>query len=331
MVRTAALVLGLLFLSGCGGGGGRRGAGPAPIASSVTPTGGTWQARAPLPGGPRQETGVAALGSEVYVVGGFDATGAVVASVEVYDPAANTWRSAAPVPVPLHHANVAAQGGRLYVLGFLAGGSFLADGRAFGYDPVANAWTPRASMPAGTQRGASGTAELGGRIFVAGGFRGGGSVTDFSVYDPAADAWTALPALPAARDHLGAGAIGGSFFAVGGRNGPNTARLDAFDPATASWSARAPMPTARGGVAATVVNGRLLVFGGEGNPGAASGVFPQAESYDPATDAWTSFANMLTPRHGMGAATVGSVAVVPGGATSSGFFAVSTNEAFAPP
>jgi N-acetylneuraminic acid mutarotase len=90
------------------------------------------------------------------------------------------------------------------------------------------------------------------------------------------------------------------------------------------------MPTARGGTAAGVVDGKIYVVGGEGNGAAASGVFPQVEEYDPATDTWTSRGEMLTPRHGMGAAGFDGGLYVPGGATTQGFGAVATAEIFVP-
>ena len=73
-------------------------------------------------------------------------------------------------------------------------------------------------MPAGTQRGASGVAAVGSTIYVAGGYRAGSAVSDFSAYDTMTDTWTPLVAVPTARDHLTAGAIGGKVYVAGGRN-----------------------------------------------------------------------------------------------------------------
>jgi N-acetylneuraminic acid mutarotase len=294
---------------------------------------GTWTGLAPLPAGPRQETGVAALGSEVFVVGGFNAGSTIVATVEAYDATDDTWRTTAPVPVAMHHANTAALGGKLYVVGFLTGAGFAADGRVYEYDPGADSWTPKASMPAGTERGASGVAVVGTKIYVAGGFRAGVAVDDFSAYDTATNTWQTLPDVPSARDHLVAGAIDGIVIAAGGRNGTITghfARVDAYDPLAGTWTPRAPMPTSRGGAAGAVSGGRLYVIGGEGS-GSGSGVFAQAEVYHAASGYWTTLTPMVTPRHGTGAAVVGSAIIVPGGATVQGFGAVATNEGLSPP
>jgi N-acetylneuraminic acid mutarotase len=297
-------------------------------------TQGEWLSRAPLPAGPRQETAVVALDGEVYLIGGFNAGAAIVATVEAYDPGANTWRAIAPLPVAMHHANAAAVDGQIYVTGFLTGGGFTANGAVYAYDPGTDAWTPKTSMPSGTQRGASGVAVVGTKIYVAGGYRAGAAVADFSAYDTATDTWETLPAVPSPRDHLVAGAIDGVVYVAGGRNGTIAGHipdLDAYDPIAATWSPRPPMPTSRGGAAAAVIGGRLYVFGGEGS-GSGTGVFNQSQAYTAASGHWhTGLRVMDTPRHGTGAAEVAGVIYVPGGATVQAFGAVATNESFTPP
>ena len=314
-----------LALTGCSGGDDDDDGSSAP---------GKWVSGSVMPGGARQETAVVEVGGEVYVIGGFDGVGNIVATVEAYDPGDDSWRTIPGVPVAMHHANAAAADGKVIVTGFLTGGTFTADGRCYAYDPVLDAWDERTAMPVGSERGASGTAAIDEFVYVVGGLRDG-AVADVSVYDALNDTWTTLPALPAGRDHLGAAGIGGILYAVGGRNATLAGHVDelfALDPAaeTPSWSARAAMPTSRGGLSAAALGGRLYVFGGEGNPDDASGVFDAAEAYDPATDTWTVLEPMTTPRHGTGAAAFNDRVWVPGGADEDLFAAVATNEAFVP-
>jgi N-acetylneuraminic acid mutarotase len=271
------------------------------------------------------------LDGELWVLGGFDAAGRIVARVEVYDPVRGEWRPGPDLPLPLHHANAAVLNGTVYVAGFLTGGSFAANGTVFALEP-SGSWERRQSMPEGTQRGASGVTVIGGKLFVAGGF-GGAAVADFSAYDPSSDTWTVLADLPVPSDHLVAGAIDGIVYAAGGRGGnisSHRARLDAYDAATGRWSSRAPMPTSRAGAAAAVLDGRLYVFGGEGDRSTPSGVFGKTESYDPREDRWSMLPPMPAPRHGTGAAAVGGTIYVPGGADIQGFGAVAVTEAFTP-
>lgn len=296
---------------------------------------GTWTELAELPTA-RQETAVVALDGEIYVIGGFDATAEVVDTVEAFDPVSGTWRAVADLPVTMHHANAAVVNGKIVVAGFLTGGGFVPDGRVYSYDPGTNAWTEKAAMPAGAERGGSGATAEGSRMWIVGGLRGG-SVADVHVYDASVGTggtWSVTSPLPQPLDHLVAIATSGTVYAFGGRNGAigaHTPRVDALTGTAGTWVARTPMRTSRGGAAGAALgdgSGRMCVFGGEGNVAAASGVFDDAECYDPATNVWTVHAPMKTPRHGTGAAAVGGRVYVPGGADVRAFGAVATHEAF---
>lgn len=327
---VACFVALLLASAGCAGGGGGGGGGDDDD-DDGGPGPGEWTPAAPLSGGPRQETAVVALDGLVYVLGGFDENGSIVADVEVFDPIAGTWDSAPSLPVAMHHANGAVAGGRIWVTGFLTGVGFDEDGRVFSWAPGESDWAAGPAMPLGTERGSSGVGSDGTTIWLAGGIRETASSAFFSSFavSGTSGTWTGLDDLPAPRDHLGAGVIDGVFYAAGGRAGTlssHVSELLAWD--GESWSELAPMPTSRGGVASAVKDGRLYVFGGEGNPDLATGVFDEAERFDPATGEWTPLAPMGVPRHGTGAAAAGDCIWVPGGADEDFFAAVDTNECF---
>lgn len=318
--------------SGGGAGGSSGGSAGGSAGGADTDAGIGWQPRPSLPAS-RQETGVAALGGEVYVVGGFIPGGTVVGTVEAYDPATRSWRDAGTLPQAMHHANVAAVGGKLYVVGGLTGLSFTASRSVYEYDPATRQWTAKAPMPAGTERGGAAVGVIGSRIYLAGGFRGG-SVADFSSYEPATDTHAALAPLPAARDHLVGGAVGTSFYAIGGRRNGVTAidgRVDRYDTSVGGWTAAAPMLTPRAGSAAGTWGTRIIVAGGEGNRAGSSTVFPQTEIFDTVANSWADAGTMRTPRHGTGGAAVDGVFYMPGGATAEGFGATATVEAIAFP
>jgi hypothetical protein len=314
----------LVAQDGAAGGANVDRGGPPDDASGGTPDGssGIWTSLPPLAAGPRQETGVAALDGKIYVIGGFNLAGVVVPTVEAYDPASRAWSTVASFPRPVHHANTAAVGGKIYVVGALIDATFRAIGDVYVYDPAANAWSAKASLPAGQERGAGGVAVIGTKIYVAGGLRGAVSVADFSSYDTSSDTHASLAALAQPTDHLVAGAVEGIVYAIGGRNGGIgglIGRVAAFDPAAGIWSEKAPMITPRGGTAAAVVRDRIVVAGGEGNPASSSGVFPQTEVFLPATNQWLRLPDMRTPRHGTGGAAIGNTFYVPGGAAVQSF------------
>lgn len=292
------------------------------------PPGIYWQARAAVGGGAIQEDAVAAVDGKVYVIGGFTGGGQIVDAVRVYDPATDTWSDAAPLPMAVHHANAAAIGDTLYVLGALTGIGFEPIASAWAYSPATDSWTDLAPLP--VARGSAAIGVIDGKIYVAGGLGATGATAAAAVYDPATDTWTAIPPISMARDHLVGAVVDGIFYAIGGRNvdpAAITGRVDAYDPATGVWSPRAAMLTPRGGTAAGVIGSRIYVAGGEGNADDPSGVFPQTEIYDPARDTWTPGPAMLTPRHGTGGAVIANILYVPGGADVQNFGAVDTHEA----
>lgn len=307
--------------AGAGGGAGASGGAPGGAGGTAGSSGGAPREET-LPDltTVRQEHAVVALKGEIYVVGGF--TPNATATVQAYDPAAQSWRPVRDFPQVLNHANAAVVGDKLYVTGFYVGSSQSNTSRqVYEYDPTANTWTERTGMTEATRRATGCVAVVGTKIYVFGGARGM-TITDASAYDTATDQWQALPALPESREHCTAGAIDGVVYIAAGRaggiSGFRPATL-AFDPASMSYSMKAPIPTPRGGVAGAVLDGRLFVFGGEGNSAVTSGVFPDIEAYDPVSNSWEELPPLTVPRHGYGAATLNGRIYLAGGATTQGF------------
>lgn len=294
-------------------------------AVDVSPASGawTWSQLADLPR-VIQEHAVVALAGEVVLLGGFENL-ALVDDVVHYDPSTGLFREGTPLPRPLHHVNAAVVDDRVWVLGALEGFAFSATSDVWVFEPTSATWEPKTRMENGRQRGSAGVAVVEGDVYLVGGFRAG-AVDDCDVYRVAEDRWERLMDLPGARDHGGAQAVGGMIYAVGGRRGGIASiehdlwRLDPKNPGQ-GWIALSPMPTARGGFALGVVQNQLIVVGGEGNAADPSGVFAQAELYDPALDRWFGLPAMPAPRHGMQAVAIGDTLFVPGGADVEAFAA----------
>lgn len=304
-------------------------AGPPDAGARVLcPKDGGWISLAPMPG-PRSEVGVAALNGEVYVAGGYDQAGFVVATVQAYSWRTNSWRAVASLPRVLNHVNLFSYSGKLWALGALDQ-SFRAVGSSWLYDPAADGWTALPSMPAGTERGGGALGIIDGKLIIAGGYRLGAQ-RDVSLYDTSLDMWVALPQLPAARDHLVGGVLGNTFFAIGGRRGAIDGRVDALTLGETAWVGKTPMLTPRAGAAAAQIGNVVIVAGGEGNGAVASGIFPQVEAYDLSTDTWSTLPSWPTLRHGTGGVTIDDVAFFPVGAIREGLGAVGANEAWCPP
>jgi N-acetylneuraminic acid mutarotase len=242
---------------------------------------------------------------------------------------AGSWSTRASI-TPRTFLGAGVVGGTLYAVG----GSNNAgpQGTLEAYDPTANTWTPRASMP--TPRERMGVGVVNGILYTVGGVKSGVDiiyVPTVQAYDPAQGAWSTKAPISSARFDVGVGVINGLLYAVGGENldGAYSKRLEAYDPTTNTWTIKAPMPTGRKGHAVAVVNGMLYAIGGfHLDPVHGIGLYlSTVEAYDPATNTWSTKAPMPTPRVWTSAGVVNGIIYVVGGANGPG---VATVEAYDP-
>jgi N-acetylneuraminic acid mutarotase len=209
---------------------------PLDNAWEYDPANDTWKALAPLPS-KRGAAAAAAANGKLCVVGGagvmpgstengIHPTRAhdVLARVDEYDPATNTWTQKASMLTARNHHVVQAVGGKIYAIGGRIGAAFISNGSnnidlVEEYDPATNKWAaPKARMPTPRSAGASGVHN--GRIIVAGGeVQDARMLMAFKVveaYDPASNSWTTLPPMQFPRHGLAAGVIGDRFHTVSG-------------------------------------------------------------------------------------------------------------------
>lgn len=299
---------------------------------------GHWEERALLPI-PRTEMAWAAeWAGKLHVIGGYAEQLVNNSYHHVYDPATDSWTAAARLPRGANHVGVVAHEGRIYAFGGFSAQNRNADTLAFVYDVAADRWDAIAPMP--RPRAAGSLAVLGGKIHHIGGASNPdserASVGWHEVYDPQTDAWSARKALPGARDHAGAVVREGAIHVIGGRFNTfeyNTGLHHVYLADRDTWEARAPLPTPRSGHGLVILRGRFFAMGGES--GRFEGrvltghVHGQVESYDPVADTWQHHAPMPTPRHGMGAVTIGDwIHVAGGGPVVGGGVKSAIHEAF---
>ncbi len=260
----------------------------------------SWEPVAPAPA-PRGEAQGAAVGSRLFVFGGFTSGGPVslpaTARSDAYDAATNAWQPVADLPVVVTHAPAVVDGDTIWLVGGYVGDSpGPATDQVWRYSVVTNAWSPAPALPAA--RGAGGAAIAGGELHYFGGTSRGtgkGSPDEEEHWALRLDGgttWEPRAPLPNPRNHLAAVTLGDRVYAIGGQHAENETtgnqrQVDAYDPATDAWTRVADLPSARGHVSssAVVVGGRIVVVGGtdQGNTASAS-----VEAYDPAANAWTT-------------------------------------------
>jgi hypothetical protein len=326
---AVVLAFAALLVAGCGGTAAPAPPSPGPtspgtsVGSAPAPTGLAWRTLRAAPS-ERTEVTAAAVGADVYVVGGYRGDGTTVSTVQVYDTRGNRWRPGPDLPVAVNHAMAATVGGAVDVFG-----GYASDGRpsaaAFRLDR--GGWRRLADMPAGR---AAGTAVVaGGKVYVAGGIGPDGLARTMLVFDAAANRWSVAPGPPTPREHLGGAVADGKVYTVGGRvrGRGDLDAVEVFDPATARWSALAPLPTPRGGLGATATaNGFVVAIGGEPSSERTT-TFAEADALDVRTGAWRSLPPMPSPRHGLGVAAIGAVVYTLAGGPRPGLHVSSTAEA----
>jgi len=194
-----------------------------------------WKELAPMPT-KRGAAAAAVANGKIYVTGGANSLAGVtengihparphnvVATVEEYDPATNTWKTVRSMLVARNHHAAAGVGDKIYVAGGRIGAAFISSASnnidlVEMYDPATDLWTPRTRMP--TARSAIGAGVYNDNILVAGGEgqdqRFLAAFKAVEAYDPARNQWQALPSMPHPRHGLAVGAIGNRLYTVSG-------------------------------------------------------------------------------------------------------------------
>jgi N-acetylneuraminic acid mutarotase len=166
---------------------------------------------------------VVALDGVIHAIAGRDPAGNTVTTHEVYDPATNTWKDAAPLPKARDHAAAVAVDGKIYLAGGRFGASTDPTNLLDIYDPKTNTWT--AGPPMSTKRsGLAGTYYKGLFMVL------GGEVpaemrtnTENEAYDIKANAWRMLAPMPAGRHATAAVTVGDHVYLEGGSLTPGGA------------------------------------------------------------------------------------------------------------
>jgi hypothetical protein len=279
---------------------------------------GTWTTLAAMPTPRAAFAAVTGLDGRIYAIGGLrhgnrevDLPSTILATVEAYDPATNTWSTMAPMPTPRYNLTaVVVADGSIYTLG---GDAYLPG--SFGpttmptieiFNPGANQWTTLAPMPA-PARFAAAFAAADGQIRL---LSWDGTL---QTYAPTTSTWTTGPAMLESRGAFGAtAAADGTIYVAGGQVSLGTGvdythYAEAYLTATNRWHSIADLPTPRLLPAlAAARDGRIYALGG-GFFGkgldVATNYLATVEAYTPSADTWSAVASLPTARMALAATT----------------------------
>jgi N-acetylneuraminic acid mutarotase len=264
--------------------------------------------------------------------------------------AEDSWVLKAPMQVAKSSLGVAVVNGKIYAIGgrvLVYQDQSRVESKEVNtneeYDPAANTWTYKKSMP--TPSSLFAIAVYNDKIYCMGSGKN-------QVYNPANDTWENKTAMPTERIMASANVVNGKIYVIGGH--PNETLCEVYDPETDAWTTKPPLSTDMFGHA-VVYNGKIYVIWGQtriydpatgevnfGAPepialpstsggdkiGATTGfmapkrmyVFSGGynnQVYDPEADTWTAGSTMPTPRGDFAVAVVDDLIYVIGGITIS--------------
>src|SRR5579871_2720804 len=228
----------------------------------------------------------AVLSGNIYVIGGLNASGTVVDTVQIYNTTANTWSTGTPLPDVTENSSAAVVNNVLYVFGGDNGVSTPTNA-VWAYSTKTKAWTSMAPML--TARNGTLAVVEKNIVYVIGGNLGGGAnfVATVESYDPATNKWATETSMNGAKDYGAGGLIGTTIVASGGASGSGsiTGDTEGYNATTNAWSELTADPTTRTGACYGVIGG--LLYDASGYNGSSNGITVN-ESFSLSAKKWTT-------------------------------------------
>lgn len=249
----------------------------------------SWTSQAAPPSNKRWGAGIN-VDSKHYVVGGVVHGGATSDHNYEFDFTTNTWTAKAVLPAAREKLSVGHYGDNVKFIAFGGvDGTATRAREAWVFDTAANSWAALTAAPVDP-------AWLSGDSYVAGYVWAVQRASqNLYYYDPTTDTWTLAGALTTGYVDGHVGHYSGKLYFLSGADhvGSPTAEVQEYDPDTNTSTSKTAKPTSVRKAGCASRAGVLHVVGGE-----LSSVH---ESYDVATDTWTTLASTPVNYSGMGA------------------------------
>ncbi|MGB6151253.1 MAG: ThuA domain-containing protein [Pricia sp.] len=245
------------------------------------------------------------VNDKLYVLAGFLSGLKITPATEVYDPATNTWSTAAPMPTAVTHMGAVGVGDEIWIVaGFAGNHPGVATDKVQIYNTVTDTWSAGPPLP--NPRGSGAAVYNNGKIHFFGGLLPDRStdVGEHYILDvnDITSGWRAAASMPNPRNHLSGAAVNGKIYAIGGQYGHDAGVqdqnfLDEYDPATDSWTRKAGLPSARSHFepGTMVHNDKIIIVGGR----RGGFFFDDVTEYDPISNSWSERcelpSNLLAP------------------------------------
>jgi hypothetical protein len=200
--------------------GGWVGSTATDVVEEYDPVTNSWQTMTPMPT-PRYTICCAVVQNKIYVIGGMNMSGSIFATVEEYDPSADTaggtpWQTVTNMPTARMGPGCAVVSDTIYVFG---GSTYIGGGETTVnqcYDPYTDTWSWKTNMQ--TARYALGGFAYMNKAYALGGYDYYNYHTAVEVYDPTLDSWSFETAMQYARQSVSVGLIDNKVYVIGGWN-----------------------------------------------------------------------------------------------------------------
>ena len=247
----------------------------------------TWERKADMPTA-RSGVSTSVVDGKIYAIGGAEIKKRKIGpgwgydvkelpTVEMYDPATDTWTQKADMPTP-RGTSTCVVDGKIYAIG----------GTAFNnikkkkpwrldtvevYDPATDTWAKAKKM--NHARSGAAISVVDGKIYVMGGtgwpqipFHPGPFLSSMEVYNPKTNQWREIGDMPAAKSSHTASVINGKIYVIGGffrGNGldiKDFKTIEIYHSETGRWTQKPDMPVGKSGHTAEVINGKIYILTG---------------------------------------------------------------------
>lgn len=197
------------------------------------PSSNTWETKASMPT-PRSDLSASVVNDKIYLIGGkkYSNTNPYYSETninEVYDPANNTWTTAASIPIASYGYQSATINGKIYIVGGEQTTTAQQQSNASidanqVYDPQTDNWTTAANMQSITAYGAAAATQdylAPARLYLVGGYSQNVLTNKTQVYNPNNNTWTTVTPLSSPRADLALAVVNDVLYAIGGFDGQN--------------------------------------------------------------------------------------------------------------
>lgn len=245
----------------------------------------------------RAEGGKFVANGKLYTFGGFTGPNLFVGKqVDVFDPAANKWSQAAPMPIAVTHAAAAVdpKTGIAWVGMFFLNDGIHSSNLVLEYNTHTNTWSSGPKLPDG--RGAGAMAIVGRELHAWGGldvhFKGRAEHWRLDLDHPERG-WVTDTPMPETVNHMGGVSLGGKLYSIGGildkqEDTSNKTAVRVYDPATRKWTSAASLPIGLAHIGPdTYSDGTQIVIAGGQTNGGVDLKVRNVFRYDAATNRWS--------------------------------------------